>query len=45
MNKANARQNIHNRLKYERQKARTAVNKQKNIAAQKAFYERKHKEG
>lgn len=34
MNKHNARQNIHNKPKYEYQKIRTARNKQRHIDAQ-----------
>lgn len=44
MSKANSRQNSHNKAKYDRQRHKTAANKQKHIDAQKKFQERKRNE-
>ena len=41
MNKANARQNSHNKKKYEAQRIKTAKNKEKRIKAHRAFVEKK----
>ena len=41
MNKANARQHTKNKQKYEQQKIRTNLNKERKVEAQRKFQDRK----